>query len=147
MSHSSTHNSSLLGLLFREGTALGLAGLIGYIVWGGYEPNFATPEEAFGSALFMGLIAMAYVGIQALAVVISPVQRVSRYLLDLLVSLVPLFIVGFAASLNISGELPLAFHQKGALWFGGAASFIDVVIFTWFNFKVSKLAHNVVLLR
>ena len=148
MSHSSKHtNSSWLGLLFREGTALGFAGLIWYIVWGGYEPNLVTSEEAFRSALFMGLVAIAYLGIQALAVVMSPVGRVSRYLLDLLVSVVPLFIVGFAAFLNISGELPLTFYQKGALWFSGAASFIDVLIFTWFNLKVNRLSHNVVLLR
>ena len=95
-------------------------------------------------ALIIGLVALAYVGMQAVVVVTAPIGRTGRYLLDLILSLVPLAVVGYAAALSTSGYQPLDLYQKVVLWFGGAASFIDVVLFTWFNMRVNKLASAVV---
>ena len=148
MPNSSTQtNFSFFGFLVREGTAFIFTGLIWYAIWGGYAPKLDMPEAAFGAALMMGIIALVYVGIQAIAVAVSSLGRVSRYMLDLLVSLVPLALVSYATALSMSGHLPLTFYQWGVLLLGGIACFIDVVIFTWFNMKVNKLANRVVLVR
>jgi hypothetical protein len=144
---STSRSSSFLGLLLREGSALIFAALIWFAIWGGYAPPVNTPEQAFQAALIIGLIALAYVGIQAAVVVTAPLGRTMRYLLDLVFSLVPLAVVGYAATLNSSGYQPLGFYEKGVLWFGGVASLIDVVLFTWFNMKVNKLVSAVVRIR
>jgi hypothetical protein len=137
---SADRSSVMLGLLFREGSALIFTALIWYAIWGGYAPDLSTPERAFQAALLIGLIALAYVGMQAIAVVSAPLGGTTRYLLDLILSLVPLAVVGYAAALDVSGYQPVGLYQRGVLWFGGAATLIDVVLFTWFNMKVNKLA-------
>jgi hypothetical protein len=131
---------SMLGLLFREGSALVFAALIWFAIWGRYTLPMNTPEQAFQSALIIGLIALFYVGIQAAVVVTTPVGRTTRYLLDLLFSLVPLAVVGYAAALGTAGYQPISLYHRGVLWFGGVAGFIDVVLFTWFNMRLNKLA-------
>ena len=144
VSSSAGRSSSVLGLLFREGSALIFAALIWFAIWGGYAPPVNTPEQGLRVALIIGLIALAYVGIQAVVVVTAPIGRTGRYLLDLVLSLVPLAVVGYAAAVSTSGYQPLDLYQKVVLWFGGAASLIDVVLFTWFNMRVNKLASTVV---
>ena len=141
---SAGRSSGVFGFFFREGSALIFAALIGFAIWGGYAPSASTPEQAFQVALIIGLISLAYVGIQAVVVVTAPIGRTGRYLLDLILSLVPLAVVGYAAALSTSGYQPLDLYQKVVLWFGGAASVIDVVLFTWFNMRVNKLASAVV---
>ncbi len=147
VSFSADRSSSILGLFFREGSALIFAALIWYAIWAGYAPDVSTPERAFQVALILGLIALAYVGMQAVAVVSAPLGGTTRYLLDLMLSLVPFAVVGYAAALSMSGYQPISLYQKGVLWFGGAATLIDVVLFTWFNMKVNKLASAVVKIR
>lgn len=143
-SSSTSPSSSALGLLFREGSALIFAALIWYALWGGYAPDVSTPERAFQVALILGLIALAYVGIQAAVVLTAPLGGTGRYLLDMMFSLVPLAVVGYAAALNMSGHQPVTLYQNAVLWFGAAATLIDVVLFTWFNMKVNKLASRIV---
>jgi hypothetical protein len=140
-------SSSFFGLLWREGSALLLAALIWYAIWGGYAPNVDTPEQSFQVALTIGLIALFYVGLQAAAAITSPFGRTARHLLDLLFSLVPLAIVGYAVALNAAGYQPISFYQRGVLWFGGLACLIDVVLFTSFTMRVNKLASPFVRLR
>ncbi len=146
-SPSTGESFGILGFLFREGSALGFAALLWYALWGGYAPNLGTPEQAFRSALIIGMIALIYVGLQALAVASNPRRRATRYLVDLLLSLIPLAVVGYAIALNISGYLPLTFYQKGIVWLGGLATVIDVVLFTWFNMKLNKLTANFAIMR
>ncbi|MFN3746773.1 MAG: hypothetical protein ACK4TL_18890 [Hyphomicrobiaceae bacterium] len=135
---------SFLGFLVREGTALIFAGLIWFAIWGGYRPHLETPEQAFLEALFIGLLALGYLGLQALAVVSAPLARETRYLLDLLLSLVPLALIGYATAQALSGQMSISLYQKGVLWLGGAACAVDVVLFTWFNMKLNKLASDYV---
>jgi hypothetical protein len=137
-------SSSMLGLLFREGSALILAALIWFAIWGRYTLPTSTPEQAFQSALIIGLIALVYVGIQGAIVVTAPIGPTSRYLLDLILSLVPLAVVGYAAAIGTADDQPMTFYQRGVLWFGGAAALIDVVLFTWFNMRLKKLASTII---
>ena len=145
--HSKSENSGLVGFLFREGSALSFAALIWYAVWGGYAPNLGTPERAFRVALIIGLIALTYVALQALTVMNIPRGKGTRYMVDLFLSLIPLAVVALAIALNISGNLPLTFYQRGVIWIGGLASIIDVVFFTWVNMKLNKLTSHIGVLR
>ena len=147
VSSSEERSSGVLRLIFHEGSALIFAALLWFAIWGGYAPDMSTPERAFQAALIVGLIALAYVGMQAAAVVSAPLGRTTRYLLDLMLSLVPLAVVGYATALNLSGYQPISLYQKGVLWFGGVASLIDVVLFTWFNMRMTKVASSVIMVR
>jgi hypothetical protein len=135
------------GFLFREGSSLIFSALIWYAIWGGYTPNVDTPERSFYVALTCGLIALAYVGLQAAAAVTTPLGRTTRHLLDLIFSLVPLAVVGYAIAVNAAGYHPINFYQRGVLWFGSVACLIDVVLFTSFTMRVNKLASPVVSIR
>ena len=137
----------VIGFLVREGTAVIFAALIWYAIWGGYEPALDTAEQAFHQAVIAGMIALLYVAFQALAVVTAPLARETRYLLDLLLSLIPLAVAGYAVVQNLTGQLPLTPYQQAVLWLGGTAAVIDVVIFTWFNMKLNKLASDFVQMR
>jgi len=143
----STGTYSVFGFFIREGTALLFASLIWYAIWGGYQPNLDVPESAFREALSLGLIAIVYLGLQALAVVSAPLARETCYLMDLLLSLVPLALVGYAVAQSVSGQLALTQFQTGVLWLGGLACVIDVIVFTWFNMKLNKLASDFVQMR
>jgi heme A synthase len=144
---SGVQSRGVLGFFVREGTSVIFAFLVWYAIWGGYAPSFGTPELAFRHAVIAGMVTLIYIGLQALAVVSAPLARETRYLLDLLLSLVPLAIVGYAVVQNLSGYLPLTEYQKAVLWLAGTACVIDVVIFTWFNMKVNKLASDFVQMR
>jgi hypothetical protein len=147
VSPSAGRSSGFLRSLFREGSALIFAALVWYAIWGGYAPTANTPEQGFHVALTIGFIALTYVGLQAVSAVTAPLGRATSHLLDLLFSLVPLAVVGYAIALNASGYQPINFYQRGVLWFGGVACFIDVVLFTWFTMRVNKLASSIVRLR
>jgi hypothetical protein len=145
--NNASQSFSFFGFLVREGTALIFAGLIWYAIWGGYQPRFDTSDHAFKEALVLGLFALGYLGLQALAVVSAPLARETRYLLDLLLSLVPLALIGYATAQALSGQMPLSLYQWGVLWLGGTACVIDVVLYTWFNMKLNKLASDYVPMR
>lgn len=142
-----TERGSVVGFLVREGTSVLFAGLIWFAIWGGYQPDLATPEAAFNTALLLGLITLGYVGLQALAVVSAPLARETRYLMDLLLSLIPLALVGYAAVQSMTGQIELSLFQRGVLWLAGTACLIDVIVFTWFNMKLNKLASDYVPMR
>jgi hypothetical protein len=76
-----------------------------------------------------------------------PRGKGTRYMVDLFLSLIPLAVVALAIALNISGNLPLTFYQRGVIWIGGLASIIDVVFFTWFNMKLNKLTSHIGVFR
>jgi hypothetical protein len=143
----SSPSGGVLGFLMREGTALIFAAFVWFVIWGGYHPRMESAEQAFTHALVAGLIAIAYLGLQALAVVTAPLARETRYLLDLVLSLVPLALIGYATVQAFTGQLTLTLFQKGVLCLGGTACTIDVIIFTWFNMKLNKLASDFVPMR
>jgi hypothetical protein len=121
-------SGGVLGFLMREGTALIFAAFVWFAIWGGYHPRMETTEQAFTHALVAGLIALGYLGLQALAVVTAPLARETRYLLDLVLSLVPLALIGYATMQAFTGQLTLTLFQKGVLCLGGTACMIDVTL-------------------
>jgi hypothetical protein len=147
VSPSAGSSSSFLGLLFREGSALIFAALIWYAIWGGFAPTLDTPEQGFRAALIIGLIGLVYVGLQAAGAVNAPVGRTARHLMDMVFSLAPLAVVGYAIALHAAGYQPLSFYQRGVLWIGAVACLIDVVLFTWFTMRLNKLASPLLKIR
>jgi hypothetical protein len=143
----SNSSAGVLGFLMREGTALVFAAFVWFAIWGGYQPRLDTPDQAFTQALIAGLIALGYLGLQALAVVTAPLARETRYLLDLMLSLIPLALIGYATVQASTSQMTLTLFQKGVLCLGGTACTIDVIIFTWFNIKLNKLASDFVPMR
>jgi len=131
----------------REGSSLIFAALIWYVFWGGYTPVIDTPEQAFNTAVLAGLIAVIYLAIQALSVVMQQVGQETRYLIDTLLSLVPLALIGYAATQHINGAVELPYHLVGVLWLFGVAAAADVVINTWTGMKLNKLATDFVQMR
>lgn len=139
--------SGVFGFLIREGTSVLFAGLIWYANWGGYHPPFDAPEQAFKQALGIGSIAVVDLGLQAFAVVSAPLARETRYLMDLLLSLLPLALIGYAVAQWSTGQLNPTLFQKGVLLMGRIACIVDVAVFTWFNIKLNKLASDFVQMR
>lgn len=147
MNHKSNSSGGVFGFLVREGTALIFAAFVWFVIWGGYHPRLESPEQGFTHTLVAGLVALGYLGLQALAVVTAPLARETRYLLDLVLSLVPLALIGYATVQAFTGQMTLTLFQKGVLCLGGTACTIDVIIFTWFNMKLNKLASDFVPMR
>ncbi len=101
-------------LIVREGSSLIFAALIWFVFWGGYAPVLDTPEQTFNLAVLAGLIAIGYLSLQALAVVNQPVGQETRFLVDIMLSLVPLALVAYAAVQHINGSSELPYHQARA---------------------------------
>jgi len=134
-------------LIVREGSSLIFAALIWFVFWGGYAPALETPEQTFNLAVLAGMIAIGYLSLQALAVVNQPVGQETRFLVDIMLSLVPLALVAYAAVQHVNGASELPYHLVGILWLFGAVAVSDVVINTWMGLKLNKLASDMVIMK
>lgn len=139
-----TQGRTVAGFLTREGSAILVSALLLYVFWGGYTPSLATPPEAMWHVFAAAAVTLAYVLMQALAAVTQPLRKETGPLVDLLVSMLPVMVIGYTVIEWIrQGLAPSTFQLIVALLAGGAA-FIDVIVFTWFALRVSKLAHEIV---
>jgi len=86
------------------------------------------------------VIALIYVARQARAVLAQPRSGVIHSLIEILVSLLPLFVVGYAVIDWLRGENPLSVFQVIVMVQATLATLIDVVIFTWFSLQLNKLS-------
>ncbi|MDO8837847.1 MAG: hypothetical protein Q7V31_02885 [Parvibaculum sp.] len=136
-----------IALIVRESSSLIFAALIWFVFWGGYAPALDTPEQTFNLAVLAGLIAIGYYSLQALAVVNQPVGQETRFLVDIMLSLVPLALVGYAAVQHFNGASELPYHLAGILWLFGTVAVADVVINTWMGLKLNKLASDMVIMK
>jgi hypothetical protein len=116
-----------------------LAGLLWWALWRGHTPNVETVEAAMRHVSWVGVIALLYVALQARAVLIQPRGGVIHSLIEILVSLLPLFVAGYAAIDWLRGNNPLSVFQVIVMVQAVLATLIDVVIFTWFSLRLNKL--------
>ena len=79
---------------------------------------------------WVGAIALVYVALQARAVLAQPRSGVMHSLVEILVSLLPLFVVGYAVIDWLRGGNPLSVFQVIVMVQATLATLIDVVIFT-----------------
>lgn len=120
------------------------AAFIVLAVWGGYRPELNQVDDVFRHVMVCVTVALAYLAVQAFAVVLQPVGSDVRPLLDVLTSLAPAVVIAFAMERWLSGYLQLDFYQLGVLWVASLAVLLDLVCFTLFAMKVNRLAPDVV---
>jgi hypothetical protein len=122
---------------------------LGYMVWFWHptHPQPATPEAAAWHIFIVALAAMIYLAIQATATLAMPVGSERRILSDLLFSMLPLLVFGYALIDWGRGNLEMTIFQWMTLCLWGLAAGIDVVIFTWFSMRVMRRSPEISLHR
>ena len=124
----------------KHGAPLVFSALLWWILWWGHTPQVQTVDEAMRHVSWVGVIALVYVALQARAVLAQPRSGVVHSLIEILVSLLPLFVVGYAAIDWLRGSNELNVFQVIVMVQATLATLIDVVIFTWFSLRLNKLS-------
>lgn len=119
------------------------AGLL-YVLWWSDAPVFDTPEKAMWYVCAVAIICLIYVLLQAISAVSLPLGRETGPLTDLLVSLIPVFVIVYTVIDWIrEGIAPSSFHIVVVL-LTAFATMIDVIVFTWFSLRLNRLAPEIV---
>lgn len=136
---------SILGLGVRHGAPIVLSVLLWWLLWFGHAPSVATTDEAMKHVSWIGIVALVYLAWQAQAILVQPRGGVMHTLVEILVSLLPLFVVGYAVIDWLRDGNPLSVFQVIVMTQAALATLIDVVIFTWFSLRLNRLtmAHAV----
>jgi hypothetical protein len=124
----------------KHGAPVVFAGLLWWVLWWGHTPQVQTVDDAMRHVSWVGVIALVYVALQARAVLAQPRSGVVHSLIEILVSLLPLFVVGYAAVDWLRGNNELNVFQAIVMVQASLATLIDVVIFTWFSLRLNKLS-------
>ena len=130
----------LLPFLAQHGAPIVFALLLLYVLWWGHTPQVQTVDDAMRHVSWVGVIALVYVALQARAVLAQPRSGVVHSLIEIIVSLLPLFVVGYAAIDWLRGSNELNVFQVIVMVQATLATLIDVVIFTWFSLRLNKLS-------
>ena len=131
---------AVLRFMGSHGAPLVFAGLLWWVLWWGHTPNVETVDAAMRHVSWVGVAALIYVALQARAVLAQPRIGVMHSLIEILVSLLPLFVVGYAVIDWLRGGNPLSVFQVIVMVHATLATLIDVVIFTWFSLQLNKLS-------
>ncbi len=130
----------IAAFLFNHGAPIVLSGLLLYVLWWGHSPQLQTVDAAMWHVSCVGIIALLYVALQARAVLAQPRSGVMHAMIEILISLLPLFVVVYAFIDWMRGANPLSVFQVIVMVQATLASLIDVVIFTWFSMSLSRLS-------
>ena len=130
----------VLTFIGNHGAPIVFAGLLWWMLWWGHTPNVATVDEAMRHVSWVGILALVYVALQGRAVLAQPRRTVMHSMIEILVSLLPLFVVGYAVVDWVRGNNPLSVFQVIVMVQATLATLIDVVIFTWFSLQLNKLS-------
>jgi hypothetical protein len=134
--------SAALDFAVHHGAPIVLSGLLWWVLWWGHTPQVQTVDEAMRHVSWVGVIALVYVALQARAVLAQPrcCNGVVHSLIEILLALLPLFVVGYAAIDWLRGNNDLNVFQVIVMVQASLATLIDVVIFTWFSLRLNKLS-------
>jgi hypothetical protein len=130
----------LLPFVANHGAPIVFTIILLYIFWWGHTPQVQTVDDAMQHVSWVGTMALVYVALQARAVLAQPRSGVVHSLIEILVSLLPLFVVGYAAIDWLRGNKELNVFQAIVMAQASLAILIDVVIFTWFSLRLNKLS-------
>jgi hypothetical protein len=133
-------SSRALSFLLNHGTPIVLAGLLWYVLWWGHSPELQTVDAAMWHVSWVGVIALLYVALQARSVLAQPRTSVTHAMIEILISLLPLFVVVYAFIDWMRGVNSLSVFQVIVMVQATMATLIDVVIFTWFSMSLSRLS-------
>lgn len=146
MAHNSSKGRSQTGswiyvahFMSGHGAPIVLAALLWWVLWWGHTPKVETVDAAMRHVSWVGVVALLYVVAQARAVIVQPRSGVTHSLIEILISLLPMFVVGYAFIDWIRDGNPLSVFQVIVMAQATLAILIDVVIFTWFSLSLSKL--------
>lgn len=110
-----------------------------YLVWFWYPSRpEVSPEVAAWKIFFVSAAALIYLAIQAVATIAQPVGSERRILVDLLFSLMPLIVFGYAGLDWARGNLQLSIFQWMTLGLWGLTAAIDVIVFSLFSLRVIR---------
>jgi hypothetical protein len=129
-----------IGFFLNHGAPIIFAGLLWYVLWWGHSPQIEAADAAMWHVSWVGVIALAYVALQARAVLAQPRGGVTHSMIEILVSLLPLFVVVYAFVDWMRGQSTLSVFQVIVMVQATIATLIDVVIFTWFSLRLSRLS-------
>lgn len=134
----------LLALLFNHGTPIMLSVLLLYVLWWGHSPELPNVDAAIRHVSWVGVIALLYVAWQARSVLAQPRGGAMHTMIEILVSLLPLFVVIYAFVDWMRGSNALSVFQVIVMVQATLATLIDVVIFSWFSVSLTRLsAHTI----
>ena len=128
------------GFLAKHGAPIAFAGLLWYVLWWGHSPDLPTVDAAMWHVSWVGIVALFYVALQARAVLTQPRIGVVHAMIEILISLLPLFVVVYAFVDWMRGANALTIFQVIVMAQAIMAILVDVVIFTWFSLKLNKLS-------
>ena len=129
-----------LSFFLNHGAPIVFAGLLWYVLWWGHSPELQTVDAAMWHVSWVGVIALLYVALQARAVLAQPRTGVMHAMVEIVVSLLPLFVVVYAFIDWMRGVNSLSVFQVIVMVQATMATLIDVVIFTWFSISLSRLS-------
>ena len=129
-----------LAFLLNHGAPIAFAGLLWYVLWWGHSPELLTVDAAMWHVSWVGVIALLYVALQARAVLAQPRSGVTHAMIEVLVSLLPLFVVVYAFVDWARGVNALSIFQVIVMVQATMAALTDVVICAWFSMSLSRLS-------
>ena len=134
----------VLSLFLNHGAPIILASLLLYVLWWGHSPELPTVDAAMRHVSWVGVIALLYVAWQARSVLAQPRAGAMHTMIEILVSLLPLFVVVYAFVDWMRGANALSVFQVIVMVQATLATLIDVVIFSWFSVSLTRLsAHTI----
>lgn len=134
----------LLALLLNHGAPFLLSALLLYVLWWGHSPELPNVDAAMRHVSWVGVIALLYVAWQARSVLAQPRGGAMHTMIEILVSLLPLFVVVYAFVDWMRGSNALSVFQVIVMVQATLATLIDVVIFSWFSVSLTRLsAHTI----
>ena len=133
-------SSRTLSFLLNHGAPIIFAALLWYVLWWGHSPELQTVDAAMWHVSWVGVIALLYVALQARSVLAQPRTSVTHAMIEILISLLPLFVVVYAFIDWMRGVNSLSVFQVIVMVQATMATLIDVVIFTWFSMSLSRLS-------
>ncbi|OAV64882.1 hypothetical protein Barb4_03787 [Bacteroidales bacterium Barb4] len=135
---------SLVAFLLNHGAPLILSSLLLYVLWWGHSPELPDVDAAMRHVSWVGVIALLYVAWQARSVLAQPRGGAMHTMIEILFSLLPLFVVIYAFVDWMRGTNALSIFEVIVMVQATLATLIDVVIFSWFSVSLTRLsAHTI----
>jgi hypothetical protein len=134
----------LVDIVTREGSSLIFSAALLYMLWIMPPLTLDTPEKAMWYVFGIAVVCLFYVLLQAISAVQLPLGRETGPLTDLLVSLLPLFVLGYTLIDWVRQGTQPQTATIILVILTAVATFIDVIVFTWFSLRLNRLAPEIV---
>jgi hypothetical protein len=130
-------------MLMREGSAFLFSAALVYVLWQRHTPRLDTPDDAMWAICGVASVCFACVFLQAVSAVRLPIGRQTAPLADLVVSLIPVFIIGYTVIDWVRLEAEPSTFQLVAAVLASLAVLVDLIVFTWFSLRLNGIAAEI----